>query len=55
LDLLQEYRLMRVFYAIPLLAAVGLALAGCDAGRQVVKRPPKPVEATAVLSVPGMT
>jgi hypothetical protein len=46
---------MRVLYTVPLLAAVGLTLAGCDIGRPVVNRPAKPVEATAVLSVPGMT
>jgi hypothetical protein len=52
--LCKEYGLMRVLTTVSLMAAVGLALAGCD-GRRPVKRAPQPVEATAVISVPGMT
>jgi hypothetical protein len=47
---------MRVRSAVPLVAAVGVALAGCDGvSPKAPSRPARPVVASVELRVPGMT
>jgi hypothetical protein len=47
---------MRVRTSVPLVAVLGVALAGCDGPvPRPPDRPPKPVVASVVISVPGMT
>ena len=47
---------MRVPTSVPLVAVLGVALAGCDGlSPKAPDRPAKPVVATVVLRVPGMT